>query len=282
MKITMKNKKLNLSTLDFYQALFLLRTFYKKLIDILEAFCGGAFTFRNENINLHYASLNEMINQLLRIDGLTGFKKDIPELFESLIGDIEEADMYWKHHYSKKAYRFLGKIENLYIKAGAKNFELPQESKDYLEMIDKAIAAHREHNKRLQGKLETTMQKFDWSGASSKEQPEKDKKLIEFIKNKNEATLKISNYNAIRFTGLLRCKLIDFFYNSDGRKEWKNYDDIKEYLSDNHKSEDIRKAIGKINDRVAEHTNNEFKEIIETKETDDLTAKSPKMYRWKF
>jgi len=46
---SIESEELNLDKLDFHKALFLLRTLYRKMLDMLEAFCArGYFTFRNE------------------------------------------------------------------------------------------------------------------------------------------------------------------------------------------------------------------------------------------
>jgi len=163
----------NLDKLDFHKALFLLRTLYKKMLNVLEAFCtGGYFNVRNETLNFYYVLFKETINQVLEIKGFEDLKKGMPELFDSLIGNIEEADIEWEYGYSQMAYKFLGEIENLYIKSGTKNFKLPQVLENKLKESDNAITSHIEYEKKLWGRTEKSLDKmkkdFDWGNSSKK------------------------------------------------------------------------------------------------------------------
>lgn len=162
-----------LDKLDFHKALFLLRTLYRKMLDVLEVFCtGGYFNVRNEVINFYYVLFKETVNQILEMKGFEDLKKEVPELFDSLIGDIEEADMEWEYGYSQMAYKFLGKIENLYIKSGTKSFKLPQALENKLKESNKAIASHIEYEKKLWERTEKSLDKmkkdFDWGDTSKK------------------------------------------------------------------------------------------------------------------
>ena len=107
----------------------------------------------------------------------------------------------------------------------------------------------------------------------------KNKFLITFVQDGDRGKLKIEDFNPITFQ-TLRCELINFFYNSDDRKNWKSYKDIKQSIS-GHNTETIRKSIEKINERVAKRTKNKYTEII-TSKTDEEVFNSTKSYRWKF
>jgi len=111
------------SELDYKQSLFLLKTFYSKILEILDAFAGGYIAVRNTVINHYYTVLNSLVDDTLNKKEFEGLKADKPEMFDSLIGDIEDFDVEWEFG-SKQAYDFLGKIEKLYILSGSPVFSL--------------------------------------------------------------------------------------------------------------------------------------------------------------
>jgi|GEM_PF-3799712 hypothetical protein len=137
-----KNNHIKNQNDDFRQSLFLLRTFYSKNLEILEAFMSGYIAVRNTVINNFYTILSALIDNILNQKGFEDLKKEKPELFESLIGDLEISDMW--EFVSPKAYDFLGKIEKNYILACSPIFELPKEMEILLKKSDEAIIAHKE------------------------------------------------------------------------------------------------------------------------------------------
>lgn len=141
MKITLDAK-----TLSFNSNLFFLRLYYKKLLEILEIFCGQGshIAFRNEQLNGVYTVLKSFVEAILAREDFKELAKSAPQLFESLIGDIEETDIEWDF-LSKEAYAFLGKIEKLYIFAGNPIVKIPKELMDVFTKIDKIIVVHKKH-----------------------------------------------------------------------------------------------------------------------------------------
>lgn len=137
-----KNSQIKNQNDDFRQSLFLLRIFYSKNLEILEAFTSGYIAVRNTVINHFYTILSTLIDDILNRKGFEDLKKEKPELFESLIGDLEISDIW--EFVSPKAYDFLGKIEKVYILAGSPTFELPKEMEISLKKMDEAIVAHKE------------------------------------------------------------------------------------------------------------------------------------------
>jgi sulfur relay (sulfurtransferase) DsrC/TusE family protein len=134
----------------FYQWLSLLRLYYSKLLKIIEAFCGAGsyIAWRNESLNGMYTILKNFIEKILERGDFQELAKNYPALFESLIGDIEDADMVWEISMSKEAYAFLGKIEKLYVLSGSPQFQLTPELESMIKSIDSVIAAHKEEIKR--------------------------------------------------------------------------------------------------------------------------------------
>ncbi|MDP3727008.1 MAG: reverse transcriptase domain-containing protein [bacterium] len=144
---------------DFKQSLFLLKTFYSKILEILDTFAGGYIAVRNNVINHYYTVLNSLIDDTLNKKEFEGLKADKPELFESLVGDIEEFDVEWEFG-SKQAYDFLGKIEKLYILSGSPVFGLPDELKIFLQKTDEAVSVHRKYCYEQWQKMEKRTQNY--------------------------------------------------------------------------------------------------------------------------
>lgn len=138
--------------------LFLLRLLYKELLEILDTACGGNIAFRNLQINRYYTVLKNFIEKILKKEGFEELAKESPELFNSLVGDIEEIDLEWEY-LSREAYEFFGKIEKIYINRGCPSFGIPEELKQGLENIAKAKIAHKKYDKEAFEKLLTELQK---------------------------------------------------------------------------------------------------------------------------
>lgn len=129
---------------EFKQALFLLKICYPKILQILEAFAGRQIAIRDQALNYCYTYLTSLVEGTLKAKGLEGLKNEMPELFESLIGGIEDHGMEWEYR-SKYAYSFLGKIEKLYILSGSPTFKLPVELETFFIQVNETIEAHKKN-----------------------------------------------------------------------------------------------------------------------------------------
>lgn len=153
----MENKenleKLALNNLDFSQNLFVLKTVYAKIVNILDVFCMGYFTIRNERLNYYYTSFQSIVNEILASDGFEKIAKDLPQLFNSLIGDVKDMDIEWEITGRDQAYEFLGKIERLYIENGSKKYKMPGIIEASFEKIDVDIKAHMDEDTELWNRI---------------------------------------------------------------------------------------------------------------------------------
>jgi hypothetical protein len=128
---------------DLEKSIFLLRTLYLKNLEILDAFAGnGNIAIRDNVLNRYYVILNITINRILDEKGFEELKNEKPELFESLIDDIEDYDIVWKLG-SKQAYNFLNRTEDLYILSGCPVFEFPVDIKNIFQNISDSIIRHK-------------------------------------------------------------------------------------------------------------------------------------------
>lgn len=182
---------LNVKDLNFDSALFFLRAFYIKLLEILEAFCGQGshIVFRNKQLNGVYTLLKNFVEEILEREDFRELSKNAPQLFESLIGDIEEMDVEWEF-LGKEAYEFLGKVEKQHILSGIPPAAMPKEFNEAFNEIDKAIVAHKEYARKKFAEMLEVAKK----NKHLFEQGEKVKlsfKKIEF--NDEKSTIKVDN-----------------------------------------------------------------------------------------
>lgn len=128
----------------FSFALYLVKVSYGTVIEILRTCFEGFFNIADPNLNHSYIQCLRQIRMVL------GFEKKIyeeigdpPQLFESLVGNIEEADIEWELGLRQAANEYYGKIENAFIKYGSRTYELPEFIQKFFDYTKKAIDNHR-------------------------------------------------------------------------------------------------------------------------------------------
>ncbi len=184
----------------YEQNLFLLKTYYSKILEILDAFAGGFIAFRSPALNQHYTILVSFVDDILNEKGFEELKGNKPQLFESLIGDIEDYDVEWEYG-KKPAYDFLGKIEKLYILSRTPLFNLPDVLRDFLKRIDDTISEYRKiryeqwklMSKRAEGEVEALKKQWD----STKEIPNPEQSVIQKIEITSMPELLVRNVEEI-------------------------------------------------------------------------------------
>ncbi len=144
-----KERRKALESFDFNQALYIIKLYYGKIIQILEAECRGYFNITDEALNYYYTHLDKIVDDFLTLKGFEELREAKPELFESLVGNIQDIEIEWEYGYSQQAKEFYGKIERLYITSGSKQMELSKEIEAMFKSIDEAIAAHIKLDKEL-------------------------------------------------------------------------------------------------------------------------------------
>ncbi len=133
---------------ELYFGTYLIKVSYKTILDILETFYGGFLNIPDPNLNSCYLQCLKQVGIILssqkKIYDAIG---EPPKLFESLVGDIEEADQEWELGYRQTAREYYGKIENLFVKHGSKNYKLPKFIQDFFDFAKEAIKQHKKTEK---------------------------------------------------------------------------------------------------------------------------------------
>lgn len=122
---------------------YLLRLYYRKLIEIFDAINSGHVLIPDDaQLNYYYTHLIKFTNKLLNEEGLVNLKKEAPQLYESLIGSVKNIDLSWEF-LREDMLGFLGKIEGEVIALNIPNFPLPNQVTDFIKQVDNAISEHR-------------------------------------------------------------------------------------------------------------------------------------------
>lgn len=125
------------------QAIYYLKIYYEKMLDILNAYCTNSLLTHNPELNFYYVKLSKAVEEaLLHIPDSHDLHTQKPELPDNLLGDIRNIDVYWQNQYAPKGYEFYGKIETLFADAGSKQFKLDDVHSEFLKNTDEAIKRH--------------------------------------------------------------------------------------------------------------------------------------------
>lgn len=106
-------------------------------------------------------------------------------------------------------------------------------------------------------------------------------RLVDYLIDGDSGFLKIYGHEPIKFSGRRRFT-IDFFLNSENRKEWKGYadTDLATFMTEyNLSAANLRSEVKRINDRVYKLSKEKIVQLIEMRKVED-SANSPLKYRW--
>jgi len=125
-------------------AIYYIKVFYSKLLEILEVYCTSDLGIDNPELNFYYAKFSSSINDIFHnAPELGNLYSQKPELPDSLLGDVKDFDVYWENEFAPKGHEFYSKIENLFIQTGSKEFKLDKAINSYLRKSDRAMLRHK-------------------------------------------------------------------------------------------------------------------------------------------
>jgi len=134
------------------QNLFLLRICYRKIVEVLDVLRSGLVIIENEKLNACYISLTLLIDTLLEDKNLEEFKKEKPDIYESLLSIDEEFSAHWNFLRSE-VMQFIGKIDKRCLVLRVSDYRLPTGIKNLIEIVDKVIIKHKKLTKKESAKL---------------------------------------------------------------------------------------------------------------------------------
>ena len=129
---------------------FLLYFLYSKVIEILEAVKSGLVLYRDDELNYCYLSSVETVNKILNKKDFLELKKEAPDLYKNITGQIQDIDYSWDT-YKNQLYNFLSKIQGNNIMMNITEKDSPENIEDLKKDLNIAIYIH---NKAKNEKLE--------------------------------------------------------------------------------------------------------------------------------
>lgn len=139
--------------MQYEEELFILKATYNKVVEALAAFCEGTILVRDDALNIYYTVMLENVRLTLDHNGFEQLKADLPELYESLIGNIDDFAVSWKCGLKQEAYDFLAKIEKACILSKTNGNKLPYEVIENFKTGKKIIEEHKKKKKMIWDKM---------------------------------------------------------------------------------------------------------------------------------
>lgn len=153
--MTARHEGLDATKIDYGTALYLLKVFYGKAIQMIDAVArGGYLNMENATLNHYYLSTLSVIDEILKRADFEEFGGGANSLFPSLVGN-EEIDTEWELG-RKEAYAFLSRVEKRWFKSGKPTFQIPRELQEKFDAIDKAMEDFRNHSQKANSILVRT------------------------------------------------------------------------------------------------------------------------------
>lgn len=85
LKTEKQKSEIDLDSLDFPQALYILRVLYSKIIEILEAVCRNYVLVRNTELNFYYTNFCVSVESILNLGGFEKLKEQAPNYTKALL-----------------------------------------------------------------------------------------------------------------------------------------------------------------------------------------------------
>lgn len=149
------HKQKGASITEYAEALFLLKSSYEKLLQILEGILGNGAVFRNRGLGNLYVVTKGIADNILKLKEFKDLRNEAPELYENIVGDLESMSDEWPY-FSHSAYEFLQKIDAKYIYAGSPKIDLPKSIKEMFKLIDTETKKQQDQAaKRLKSMVST-------------------------------------------------------------------------------------------------------------------------------
>jgi hypothetical protein len=136
-------EKIDVMTISYDQAIFLLKVMAGKLFHILEAVSTGYLNLVDERLNAKYVLLLETLNGILAREDIKSIKDALPDIPKHLFDWIEDMDVWWDTGGRSSLLSFVGDVEKAWVLGGEQTFPISGWLVQRLSEIDEVITAHR-------------------------------------------------------------------------------------------------------------------------------------------
>lgn len=132
-----------LSALPYERAVFALKLVTGQIFEILEAVATGYLNMTSEDLNAQYVMLIDHLHDLFEIEDFEEIKKSLPQIPEHLYEGLEDVDVWWEYGLKSELMKLYGDVETLWVRAGRKQFPLPQGFVEVLNKTDEIIKQYK-------------------------------------------------------------------------------------------------------------------------------------------
>lgn len=147
------NNEFEIEKLNYDESLYLLRELYLKVYSILKLYFNNGITITNVGLNLYYTLFQQMIDYVLKLNNFSNLRKIAPELYISLIGDIEDMGILWETTKEVEILNFLSLIESEFIKNGMLTSKLPKDILEAFNNVDVILNKYKQDLKKAKKQL---------------------------------------------------------------------------------------------------------------------------------
>lgn len=128
--------------LEHQKDVYLLRLFYNRAIAILDAVVSAGVVIEDDKLDFAYVRLTALIEDVVSKPTMKVWKKDAPELYETLLGHAEDIGEGWQYSRTE-VLKYYAKLQKYWMLNSQVEFELNEQLSTAFTEIDELIAAHK-------------------------------------------------------------------------------------------------------------------------------------------
>lgn len=128
--------------LEHQKDVYLIRLFYNRVIAILDAVISSGVVIEDDKLDFAYVRLTALIEDVLSNPTMRDWKKDAPELYETLLGHAEDIGEGWQYSRTE-VLKYYAKLQKYWMLNSQVEFELDEKLTAAFDEIDELVAAHK-------------------------------------------------------------------------------------------------------------------------------------------
>ena len=140
------NELIGNAELEYQQDIYLLKLLYNHAIAILDADTRHGVIVEDEGLDFAYVHLMAFIDDLLNKPTMKQWQDDAPEMYETLLGNLEEIGEGWQYDRAV-IMKYYAKLQKAWILQGRPDFEIDKTLTEIFDDIGTLIEQHKQRNK---------------------------------------------------------------------------------------------------------------------------------------
>jgi hypothetical protein len=153
------NELLGDAELEYQKDIYLLRLFYNRVIAVLDAVVSSSVVIEDDKLDFAYVQLTASIENILGKPSMKDWQKNVPELYETLLGHAEDIGEGWQYSRTE-VLKYYAKLQKDWMLSNHTEFELDDKLAAMFEELDKLIAAHEKATRQASDNWHKNADKF--------------------------------------------------------------------------------------------------------------------------